>query len=283
MQCARLCGNFPAQRVQSEARREESMQRSIACASAVALALSGCAAPNTPGAGIGRTYTPVVDMAGVDGNRYSRDLDECRRLAEQVNEGREGMQGLIVGALVGAAIGSAYGVNRRGMDGVVTSGMLAGSGAAGRKASTRQEAILGNCLAGRGYRVLDGTATVAVMQPMMMQPTPAPVAPAPTVAPGVPVAAAAMVPVAVPSAQPALPAAATVQAPKEVLVAKAAPPQGQFGFEAGKTARELRCAAFDTPAVFVAKGAGYESYSVACVNGDTMMIRCEFGTCRALR
>ena len=32
-----------------------------------------------------------------------------------------------------------------------------------------------------------------------------------------------------------------------------------------------------------AKGPGFETYSVACATGDTMMVRCEFGNCRALR
>lgn len=36
-------------------------------------------------------------------------------------------------------------------------------------------------------------------------------------------------------------------------------------------------------AALAAKGPGFESYSVPCSNGDTMMVRCEFGNCRALR
>lgn len=60
-------------------------------------------------------------------------------------------------------------------------------------------------------------------------------------------------------------------------------PSGQFGMEAAKYARDQRCASFDTPAQFVAKGPGFETYSVPCANGDTMMVRCDFGVCRALR
>lgn len=33
----------------------------------------------------------------------------------------------------------------------------------------------------------------------------------------------------------------------------------------------------------VAKGRGFETYTLACTNGDTMMVRCEFGNCRALK
>jgi hypothetical protein len=32
-----------------------------------------------------------------------------------------------------------------------------------------------------------------------------------------------------------------------------------------------------------AKGGGYETYSVACTNGDALAIRCEFGNCRVLK
>lgn len=79
-------------------------------------------------------------------------------------------------------------------------------------------------------------------------------------------------------------AVAPVAAPAAPKTApKPAAPSGQFGTEAAKLARDQRCAAFDTSAQFVAKGPGFETYSVPCVNGEVMMVRCEFGNCRALR
>jgi hypothetical protein len=36
-------------------------------------------------------------------------------------------------------------------------------------------------------------------------------------------------------------------------------------------------------AALVAKGAGFETFSVGCANGDSIMVRCEFGNCRTLR
>jgi hypothetical protein len=36
-------------------------------------------------------------------------------------------------------------------------------------------------------------------------------------------------------------------------------------------------------ASLAAKGPGFETYSVACANGDALAIRCEFGNCRVLR
>lgn len=84
--------------------------------------------------------------------------------------------------------------------------------------------------------------------------------------------------------QPAPPPATPtpVHIPRPTAAPKPTRPAGEFGYEAAKFARERRCAAADTPAQFVAKGPGFESYSVACTSGDVMMVRCEFGTCRAL-
>lgn len=43
-------------------------------------------------------------------------------------------------------------------------------------------------------------------------------------------------------------------------------------------------ACHDMPvANLISSGPGYENYSVACSNGDTIMYRCEFGNCRALK
>jgi hypothetical protein len=90
-------------------------------------------------------------------------------------------------------------------------------------------------------------------------------------------------PAAIQAQEPQGPVAQTSQVLRPIATKAPPPPQGQFGIEAAKTAREAKCAAFDTSAQFVAKGAGYETYSVACISGDTMMVRCEFGTCCTLR
>lgn len=67
------------------------------------------------------------------------------------------------------------------------------------------------------------------------------------------------------------------------IAKKAAVPTGEDAFMAGKFGRDAKCGALDTPAVLAAKGPGYETYSMACTSGDTLMIRCELGNCRALR
>lgn len=68
-----------------------------------------------------------------------------------------------------------------------------------------------------------------------------------------------------------------------VSVSKPPPATGQDAYVAGKFGRDAKCGSIETPAVLAAKGPGYETYSMACTSGDTMMIRCELGNCRALR
>ena len=63
-----------------------------------------------------------------------------------------------------------------------------------------------------------------------------------------------------------------------------APPRpiGTDTFNAERLARSQSCS--EQPvASLVAKGPGFESFSVACANGDALAIRCEFGSCRVLR
>jgi len=59
-------------------------------------------------------------------------------------------------------------------------------------------------------------------------------------------------------------------------------PLGQDAYNAGKTAVAESCAQQPSP-LLAAKGPGFETYTVACTNGDSLMIRCEFGNCRTLR
>lgn len=226
---------------------------------AISIAMAGCASapPNTPGAGVGKSYTPVIDLQGVDGTRYMNDLTACRDYSASIDANKDAMWGVIGGALLGAAIGASFSNDKSVIDAGMTSGAWAGGGAAGGKAIGRQERIIANCMAGRGYRVVDGTATVAVGQPAT--------------------------PLSAPPSQALAPnqhANATIQG---VSVSKPPPPSGEDAFVAGKFGREAQCGALDTPAVLAAKGPGYETYSMACASGDTLMIRCEMGNCRALR
>lgn len=60
------------------------------------------------------------------------------------------------------------------------------------------------------------------------------------------------------------------------------PQVGQEIHTVQRLAKQQACHETPTPKL-VAKGPGFESYSVACTNGNVLMYRCEYGNCRALR
>lgn len=97
---------------------------------------------------------PVVDMQGVNYAMYHADLMQCRDYADQVNVSRQ----VAVAATTGAAAAAVAGASVGNSD---TAKRLAGLGAvagsikgAGRALDERQR-VIGNCLSGRGYRVLN--------------------------------------------------------------------------------------------------------------------------------
>ena len=123
---------------------------------AASILLVACAAPNTPGQGSGAGYTPVVDMQGVDQAQYANDLAACRQYAEQADPIKQMAIGSIAGAIIGAALASQSGLRGRDVDSVAAFGSTAGLSAAAGKGVATQERIMINCMAGRGYRTLDG-------------------------------------------------------------------------------------------------------------------------------
>lgn len=222
--------------------------------------LAGCQTvpPNTPGAGSGDTYTPFVDMQGVDPARYSSDLAGCRSYAQQIDPNKKAMEGMLAGILVGALVGAAVGGNRYTAEQGALAGGGAGGAAAGGRAVLKQETVIANCLAGRGYRVLAG-ATV----------------PTNTAAPS------PYTQSAVPLAQPA-PTVSVANAPGTPALSNGSAPVGEDSYNVQRLAKQQAC--HDSPtANLVAKGPGFESYSVACTNGTVLMYRCEYGNCRALQ
>jgi hypothetical protein len=142
--------------------------------------------------------------------------------------------------------------------------------------------------------VLDGTANVSYVQPVGgYQQTP-PVVPLPSSV-RVPEPTSTPAPLATPQppaptalpptpryedGRPAIPGVLTVT---ETNVSKPPPaPSGQDSFQAEQLARRMNCA-FSTSSSLVGKGPGYETYGVRCGNGETIVIRCEFGNCRVLK
>jgi len=77
-------------------------------------------------------------------------------------------------------------------------------------------------------------------------------------------------------------AAASLYTPQPVDQPARRGATGADALQAEQYAKQQQCSA-SASASLVAKGAGFETYSLACANGDAMMVRCEFGNCRALR
>jgi outer membrane lipoprotein SlyB len=102
---------------------------------------------------------PIVDMKGVDQERYSQDLAECRQYADQVDVARSAGGGALLGAAGGAAVGAVVGAitGSPGTGAAVgggaggTSGLFAG----GASGVNKEQRVVRNCLRGRGYHVLD--------------------------------------------------------------------------------------------------------------------------------
>ena len=214
--------------------------------------LAGCATapPNTPGAGSGKEYTPVIDMQGINSERYMADLGDCRAYSGTINVQDASISGAIGGAIVMAAFAAMLGGNHQTNTQAATAGGFAGLSSQGAKAIGKQERIIMNCMASRGYRVLDGAAPVQVTYTQQQ-------------------------PNATQAGSPyGYPAQNTPASKPETL--------GKDAYQAEKFAKEQACT--PTPVLaMAAKGPGFETYSAACTSGDTLMIKCEFGNCRALR
>ncbi len=92
-----------------------------------------------------------------------------------------------------------------------------------------------------------------------------------------PPSAATTVAVAVSMSEPAV-----AVAPVDRAMATRPVAVGQDEFSASRLAKDMACHS-QPVAVMTSKGPGFENYSVACVSGDALAIRCQFGNCHALR
>ena len=121
-------------------------------------------------------------------------------------------------------------------------------------------------------------APVAVIATAMVEPA-APAAIVPPAEsltvrkPELPVEPPRAIPAVSPPPEPIKPAAA-------VVVAQAG--GGKDSFQARRLAQSMQCSADPAP-VFIAKNPGSETYSVPCANGESLVVKCEFGNCRVLR
>lgn len=242
---------------------------------AVAIALSGCAAPpNTPGTGVGAAYTPVIDTAGADTSRYMVDLGECRRLAGSIDVQRETMNGAIGGMVAGALISAMLSGGRQTTIDSASIGGFTGIGAAGVDAERRSKAMVINCMAGRGYRTLEVAPMIAAYPTPRTIPTATP----PSNSNSTTTTTTTAAPAAAPMPAPTGPVQVIAAAPS-------APTRMQIGDNSHQVERmaDVKFCNQAPTAYLAGKGAGVETYTVACSGGDVLTVRCEMSACRVLR
>lgn len=225
--------------------------------------MAGCAASNTPGVGFGADYTPVIDLHNVDQAKYSADLGACRQLAKNIDVNRATVEGAVGGIVLGALVSGMLGGGRQTTIDAANIGAVSGIGHASGAANDQAKKIIINCMVGRGYRALEVTPALgSYQQPLpSIAATPPPAVPAPAVTTSL---------------------AGPLELPRPAGNPKPPAEIGQFAYEAERIPASKACAAMPQ-ATLVNKGPGFELYSVACRNSDTLMVRCELGNCRALR
>jgi len=263
------------------------------CALTALAVLCGCAAPNTPGAGAGATYTPIVDMEGVDPNRYMADLNACRSYSNSIRAGDHAVAGALAGAVTLGVLSAAFGGRRNENNRWAAAGAVKGASLAGRRAMDTQERVIINCMAGRGYRTLD--AAIVLPSPDAPSPYARTQSPASPYGPVQPSAFPVALPVNVPEASADQPGGTLSTAPAQqpaatpFVVASNSPfslttPMGTAGAVAGaeRLAKDHRCN--ETPhATLFSKNRYSELYTVPCSNGTLMAVRCEFSNCLLLQ
>lgn len=120
------------------------MKPTILASCAAALTLSACADS-------GANYTPILD--GAPSAAFQSDLAACQSLARDQRQFDEETAGA---AVLGAGVGALLGELDEDGDalGGAVAGALVGGVAGAVSASERREAIVQECLRGRGHRVV---------------------------------------------------------------------------------------------------------------------------------
>jgi hypothetical protein len=105
---------------------------------------SGCAAQPDP----------IIDMKGVDLDRYEEDWDECEAYTDEVLVARGVAKGAGLGATIGAVAGAIGGNSTDVAEGAAYGGLYGGT-RSGLDADQMQQDVFKRCMRGRGYRVLN--------------------------------------------------------------------------------------------------------------------------------
>ena len=110
----------------------------------IAALVSGCAAHPDP----------IIDMKGVDLERYDQDWVECEAYTEEIIVAKGVAKGAGLGAAVGGAAGAIGGNSRDVAEGAAYGGVAGGTDS-GLQADREKQYVFKNCMSGRGYRVLN--------------------------------------------------------------------------------------------------------------------------------
>ena len=104
---------------------------------------------------------PIIDTGrpGFDPAAYEYHLAECRGFGQQARPGQQAVQGGLLGAAIGGAFGAVGGAFAgRAGTGAAIGASFGGMGGALEGAGTaydRRDRVVRNCLASRGYTILD--------------------------------------------------------------------------------------------------------------------------------
>ncbi|HNP64845.1 MAG TPA: glycine zipper domain-containing protein [Woeseiaceae bacterium] len=94
---------------------------------------------------------PIVDMKGVNPDRFAQDWADCESDSEQIEIGKGVAKGAGAGGAVGAVGGAIHDDIGRG----AATGALIGATRSGLDADREKQQVFKRCLRGRGYKVLN--------------------------------------------------------------------------------------------------------------------------------
>lgn len=125
------------------------MKLKLITITSLTLALAGCGST-------GANYRPIVD--GPTGYAYSRDLGQCRQVAERksyVNDDAKlkAVAGAVLGGLIGAASADKGDAGEGAVAGAVVGGLI-GTGDGASEAHKDRKKIVIRCMRGRGHNVV---------------------------------------------------------------------------------------------------------------------------------
>ncbi len=105
------------------------------------------------------SYSPVIDMEGVDAAQYERDRTHCETLAENANTtshvAGQAATSTLLGAALGTLTGAITGNTRVGAIGGGAGGAATGITQGYQHSAQMKSEIVKKCLSKRGYSVLN--------------------------------------------------------------------------------------------------------------------------------